>query len=322
MKKVQSQWQILVLLLFGAQLYAQFDINKGKQLYDSKDFQAAIPYFQAQLSMHPDNFEAIEYLGDCFAYTGDFKSAKETYKKLLTRTQPTATDYYKIGGATALYAKSLPKVSAVWYIEEIKRNFKKALELNPNHIDTHWALVELYMQLPGVLGGGNHKAEEQAKQLLKVSPVDGYLALGYIFEYAQEPQKAEYNYRKAVEIGQSNHCYQKLSDFYIKQNQVSEALKLYEKGCKQKKRNAFYYQLGKLSAMYDLENEKGLTALEFYIENWSTADGVPIAWARYRMAQIYHHKGDVPKAIECIKKALADMPDNETFKGFLTQLTS
>ena len=62
-------------------------------------------------------------------------------------------------------------------------DYKKSLSLNPNHIDARWALIEYYLQVPALFGGSEKNAQRYADELIKLSPVDGYLSKGRIDEY-------------------------------------------------------------------------------------------------------------------------------------------
>ena len=125
-----------------------------------------------------------------------------------------ANYYYKFGGSLGMKAKDSNKFKALGMIGEIKASFEKAIELNPNHIEARWALIELYLQLPGIVGGSERKAQKYANELLKISPVDGYLAKGHIAEYFNQFNDAEKNYSKAIAIGHSKNTFQKLYNLY------------------------------------------------------------------------------------------------------------
>jgi hypothetical protein len=47
--------------------------------------------------------------------------------------------------------------------------FEKAISLNPKHIESCWALIELYIQLPGIVGGSESKAIKYSNELLRLS---------------------------------------------------------------------------------------------------------------------------------------------------------
>ena len=121
-------------------------------------------------------------------------------------------------------AKESNKFKALGMIDDIKGSFEKAIQINPNHIEARWALIELYLQLPGIVGGSERKADKYASELLKISPVDGYLAKGHIAEYFNRFKEAEKQYNKAIAVSGSKTSYQKLADLYKnKMNQPQKA---------------------------------------------------------------------------------------------------
>ena len=110
-------------------------------------------------------------------------------------------------------------------------------------------------------------------------------------------------------------CFEKLTQLYESQNQPEKALANLESAQKKHQRNALHYQIGKICADYNLQLDKGETCLLVYIENYTAADGVPKEWAYYRLAQIYKHKRDRPKALEYIDKALGIRSDFKQAKA-------
>ncbi len=78
-----------------------------------------------------------------------------------------------------------------------------------------WALIEIYLQLPGIFGGSESKAISYSNQLAQLSPVDGYLSKGRIDVYFKRYALAEKNFIKAHEIGKSKITFQKLYNLYL-----------------------------------------------------------------------------------------------------------
>ena len=54
--------------------------------------------------------------------------------------------------------------------------------------------------------------------------------------------------------------------------------------------------------------------MKTYLNNYSAKDGVPRAWAYYRLAQIYKHKKDKDEALKWIEKAIVGLPKIKVFK--------
>ncbi|WP_089373003.1 tetratricopeptide repeat protein [Dokdonia pacifica] len=306
---------ILFLLLFPICSFAQVDTSntafaKAETFFNNKKYTQAKPIFQSYLKQHPNDLKTLEYLGDIYGYAEDWDEAINYYEKLVELAPKVANYHYKYGGVLGMKALAISKIRALALVGDIKEAFVTATELDPTHIEARWALVEFYIQLPGIIGGSESKAKRYANELSKLSPVDGYLAHGYIAEYNDKPKDAEYNYKKAVAVGGSVVCYTKLYEHYEKNDAPDKALQVLDEARKKyNSENRLHYQLGKIAGQYGIGLDQGIECLDKYIMNYTPADGVPKDWAYYRLAQIYRHKMEKQKASVWISKALEDRPD-------------
>jgi len=303
---------LLILFLFASFIctsYAQASFQKGVIYYEKEQFEKAKPLFEAYLKENPNDKKAREYLGDIAGHKKDWDTAIDYYESLVEEDDENANFHFKAGGAMGMKALEVSKIRALSYIGDIKEHFETAATLDPKHIEVRWALVELYMQLPGIIGGSEKKATKYANQLAKISPVDGHLANGYIAEYDDRPKDAETFYKKAIEVGGSVHTYEKLAEHYEKNDQPKKAIETVSNCLKVHDRNSLHYQIGKIAAMYNLNAQLGINCLQKYIENHSVKDGVPKDWAYYRLAQIYKNIGDKDQALQWINKALSSRSD-------------
>ncbi|MFC5196369.1 tetratricopeptide repeat protein [Bizionia hallyeonensis] len=292
---------------------AQQTLDDVALLLEQKYYKQAETLVKPYVNANPTNQRAVELLGDAYGYQAKWDAAISQYETLVVMDPNKANFHYKYGGAMGMKALEVNKVSAFMLIDDIEDAFLKAAELDIKHINTRWALVELYMQLPGIVGGSVKKSLKYANELEALSKVDGYLAKGYIYEYDDEPELAETYYKRAITTGGSITCFDKLSSFYEKQQQPEKAIATIEASQKKHERNAVHYQIGKVAAEYNLQLEKGENCLKTYIENYSVEDGVPKAWANYRLAQIYKHQNHKKEALKHINLALAELPEIDVF---------
>jgi len=219
--------QFLFLLFFPILLWSQSDYDKGIKLFQEKKYAIAQKFFENHLKKEPTDLKTIEYLGDIAGHQKQWDEAIVYYKKLKLQFPKTANYHYKFGGALGMKAKSVNKFKALGMIDDIKAAFETAANLDKKHIDTRWALVMLYIELPGIVGGSETKAQHYAEELLQLSKVDGFLAKGYIDVYFKRYKKAEIHLKKAHEIGQSKTTFEKLYDLYLnKLKDVEKAKKL------------------------------------------------------------------------------------------------
>lgn len=207
--------QLLFFLLFPILLWSQSDFEKAEKLFEQKKYASAEMCFENYLKQHPNDSRTTEYLGDVAGHQKQWDKAIGYYKKLKMQFPKNANYHYKFGGALAMKAKEANKFQALGMIDDVKTAFETAAKLDTKHIDTRWALVMLYLELPGIIGGSEVKAQKYGNELHQLSKVDGYLAKGYIDVYFKRYQKAEEHYKKAHEIGNSKTTFEKLYDLYL-----------------------------------------------------------------------------------------------------------
>jgi tetratricopeptide (TPR) repeat protein len=201
-------------LLFPLLIFSQSDFDRGEKLFREEKFEQAQVLLEHVLVTQPSNLKAIEYLGDIAGRNKSWDKALGYYKKLKQLKPTEANYYYKYGGVLGMKAKESSKFQALGMIGEIKESFEKAITLNPKHIEARWALVMIYIQLPGIVGGSETKAIKYSNELLKLSPVDGYLSKGQIEEYFKRYSLAEQQYKKAIAAGSTKVGGQMLANLY------------------------------------------------------------------------------------------------------------
>ncbi|WP_299778337.1 hypothetical protein [uncultured Formosa sp.] len=211
-------------------LFSQQILVEAQAYFDAKNYNETISVLKPFVVTTKTNFEAMELLGDAYSHLKVWDSAIVEYKNLVVIDDENANYHYKYGGALAMKALKADKMSAIPLILDAKSEFLKASELDEKHIETRWALVKLYMELPWVLGGSTSKAIQFANQLIALSEVDGYLAKGYLYNKDGDYKQAKFYYKQAVEVGQSKTCYTELANFYLKYQEKDKALTILRTG--------------------------------------------------------------------------------------------
>jgi tetratricopeptide (TPR) repeat protein len=185
--------------------------------------------FESVLKENPSHIKSLEYLGDIAGQNKSWDKAIMYYQKI-KQLQPNNADFhYKYGGALGMKAKIVNKFKALAMIDEIKSSFEKAVSLDQKHAASRWGLVMFYLELPGIVGGSESKAVAYSNELMRLSPLEGYLSKGYIEEFFGRNKKAELNYSKALELTNSKLAFQKLYNLYTyKMKNLEKAKKLKE----------------------------------------------------------------------------------------------
>ncbi|WP_246139098.1 tetratricopeptide repeat protein [Gelidibacter salicanalis] len=292
----------------------QAEFKKTEQLFVSNQFGKAENLMVSYVKDHPNDEKGIELLGDAYGHQKKWDDAIDSYKKLVEMSPKTANYHYKYGGALGMKALSVSKIQALGIIGDVKDAFTTAAELDPKHIETRWALVKLYMQLPGIIGGSKSKALSYADELQDISKVDGLLAKGYIYEYDKDFNAAEKYYKLAITEGGSLHCYEQLTNLYEAKKQPELMISTMEAAFNKHKSNALNYQIGKVVADYKIQLDKGEMHLQHYLENYEKEDGISKSWANYRLAQIYKLQKNKAEALKYIDLVIGESPRADAFK--------
>lgn len=220
----------------------------------------------------------FELLGDIASFEKNWDTAISYYKKLIAANPEKASFNLKYGGALGMKALSVSKLQAVVYIPDIKKHLALAADQDRSQIESRRALVELYIKLPGLLGGSDEKASMYADQLHDVSPVNAYLAKGFIVKEQENIERALVYYKKA--------------------------LNRYKNSSLKGQSNSLNYELGKVSAELNLEPHYGIQLLDTYVKNYSYKDIYSMEWVYLRKAQILANMKNKKDALVNIDKAI------------------
>jgi len=299
----------LLLLLFPMIVISQPTIQKIERLIAQQKLSEAEILAVDYNNHNPLDLSTIELLGDVYGHQKKWDEAIIQYKKLVDTEKLNANYQFKYGGVLGMKALTVNKFKALPIINQAKTAFLTAANLDSTHIEVRWALVKLYMQLPGIVGGSKRKSVIYAQELESLSKVDGLLAKAYINEYDKKPLVAEFYYQKAVEVGGSPHCYDKLIKIYLSLDEFNKAILTIEDAYRKHRQNNLMYQLGELSSIHKIELNKGELSIKKFIDNYSKEDVVSVEWAYLRLAQIQKYNNNIPDAIENVNRALLICPD-------------
>ncbi len=269
---MMKQHFFLLIFCFPILIFGQEIPDDFYALWASKSYDKLTPKLEQFIALHPTNYDAIELLGDVYGSKLDWDSAAYHYEKLV-QAQPSVANYhFKFGGVLGQKAKVSSRFDALSLIGQVKKSFYRAATLDPLHWQVRWALVELYVQLPALLGGSYKKALAYAEELESISKINGYFAKAYIYE--QKEDKVQYNIfaKKGMELRQTISCLKHRSQQQPK--------------C-ESHNNSLHYDLAIACLNEDLDTSSSLFLLKKYISEFNSIDRTPLEMAHYQLARLY-----------------------------------
>ena len=218
-------------------------------LYNNGDVKECLLRAKKVAKIYPEEPFVFNLIGVVSASIGSYEEAIESYKRAL-KINPNYFEVYNNLGV-ALNDSKKPK-DAISYL-------RKALKINPHYPEAYNNLGNALKEIESL-----DQAIESYENAIKLNPkfIDPYTNLAIVFASKKnENEKAEYYFKKALEISPENsEALKYFSDFLVSIQRYSEAKALLEKCLILVPRNPDVLNL--LGQVYKSENfEK---ALEFY----------------------------------------------------------
>ena len=272
---------VFIGVLHPVSLSAQASAERAEVLIRNWEFDQAEMLLSREKKKDPGNPELYEKLGDLYGLQKVWDKALENYEALL-RFDPGNADYhFKVGGIYGMMALE-NKLKALGLIDDIKYHFSRAAELDKYHLESRWALIEFYLELPAIVGGSYAKAMGYADELFEISPVEGYLARGYIEDYRDRRDRARENFAQAAVY------MERINRSYPREN--------------------IHYQFGKIASQYGINTRGGLWHLRQYEMRYNPYSRIGLEWIYYHMALILQRERQNEQALQYLNKSLEVVP--------------
>ena len=194
-------------------------------------------------------------------------------------------------------ADSVSFVSAFNLAKRSRAEFEQAASLDPNDGETLSDLGEFYSSAPGVVGGGNDKAQGLVPRLQKIEAARAHVLMGRIAESAKDYGTAEREYKLATVNNQHPaFAWMTLGSFYRKRERWDDMQSAVESGYR-----AAQHDRGAGVALYNgaavlIKGKRNLALaakmLEDYLANYSKSEEAPAFQAHTRLARLKAQLGD------------------------------
>jgi tetratricopeptide (TPR) repeat protein len=181
----------------------------------------AISALNGQASSNPRDAELMHLLCRAYFQYEDWDRAESRCKRAI-ELQPNNSGYHRwlgrIYGQKAEHA-TLPIGLAL----KTRDEFFRAAQLDPTDTNAGIDVAEYYLEAPGMMGGGQDKAREQAKVRGRISPAQEHWVYARIAEKNKDYAAAEREYRQMIEVSKGNaEAWLNLGFFYRNRKRYDE----------------------------------------------------------------------------------------------------
>lgn len=205
------------------------------------------------------------------------------------------------GRALGEKAENASFISAYSLAKHARAEFEQAVGLDSHNVAALTDLGEFYTSAPGVVGGGNDKAEGLLPMLDKIDPESAHQLRGRMAESRKDYGSAEREYQLAISASQHpSFPWMSLGSFYRKRERFDQMESAVQNGYKAALRDktAGVALYNGASVLIRGERNLALAAemLKRYLTDYSKSEEAPAFIAHTRLAHLKSQLGDAPGA--------------------------
>jgi len=260
------------------------------------EFPVSLLWAEKALALDPQSPAALGIIGDAQVELGDYDAAAESYQKMMD-ARPDLSSWSR--GAHLLWLTG-EKTKALWLME-------KAIRAGAPHAEnTAWCRAQLAMM--HFHDGAYLPAQQTLDPALKSGTLNArvLLAAGRIAAARGEPDAAAAHYRRLLEAGPQHDALVALGDLHNARGDKEKAEKCYA-GVEQlhakhlaahsKAGNHSHLAMAGFLAGHDRNPAEALRLVQHEKLTGNVHAADTLAW-------IYFKSGDLPRAVEAMKRAL------------------
>lgn len=224
---------------------------------------------------------------------GDADAAAKLFEQAVAMKPNVAEYHFQLGTAYGAQAQKAGMFGGFSLAKKTKGEFERAVQLDPNHLQARLALVDFYSIAPGIAGGSDEKAIEQATEIKKHDALEGHRALGRVYVRQKKVDLARKEFVEAVrEQPTSPKAHYYLGNFLVGQKDWSGSLHEYEYALKlDPNYMPAYFRIGHHAATSESNYAKGEEALRKYLGYTPAEDEPGLASAWYYLGMIQEKQG-------------------------------
>lgn len=203
--------------------FAQID-STGIKLLEQKKYSEAKSFFESAVKKNKKDAEARYYLAQSLMFLKNFDDAQDEIDEAIDLNEKVSKYHLLRGNILGQKAMNANVVSMGFLAPKIKSAYLRAVELDATSIEARNGLFMYYLMAPGVMGGSDEKAIEQANAVVKLDAFRGHLLLAMYHNRKKDFAKAEVEFKEAIKADpKKTMAYKQFGYFYMNQKRFSEA---------------------------------------------------------------------------------------------------
>ncbi len=211
-----------VLLLLIASVTASM-ADSARDMLAAGRIDEAIAQLNGRLSSTAPDAESSNLLCRAYFALEDWDRAESSCRKAVSLAPDNSRFHLWLGRVYGEKADRANFLAAAGLAGKVRGEFERAVQLNPNDVDARVDLAEFYLEAPGIVGGGEQKAREQAQSIAALNSARAHWVYARISEKKKEADAAEREYHQYIDQSHGDaEAWLDLASFLRRQKRFDE----------------------------------------------------------------------------------------------------
>jgi tetratricopeptide (TPR) repeat protein len=306
----------------AAQTPAQSALQRGMQLYEAGDREAARRHLEPVAAGRHGDPEAAYYLGRIALESGDWDGAVKWLERAVSLAPEVATYHVRLGQAYGQKAQRASRLQQPGLATKVRASLTRALDLDPDNVDAHSGLIDFHLIAPRIMGGNKATALEHARAIQARNAYLGSFLAARVHASSNEPDRAIQELRSlmaafpdsaapAISLAVLHHGRQE----WAAAMQVLRPL-----AAASPPRWSAVYQVGRTGALSGDYLDEAERALRRYLAHEPAQGEASHTAAHWRLGMVLEHRGDRVGARAAYEAALRLDPGYDEARKALNRL--
>lgn len=220
MKRIFQALFVVVLLLSVLPAAAA---DSAQDMLAAGRIDEAITALKGRLSSAPTDAESANLLCRSYYAMEDWDRAESACKKAVALDSNNSRFHLWMGRVYGGKADRANFFIAASLAGKVLDEFQRAVQLDPKDVAARLDLAEFYLEAPGIVGGGEDKAREQARTIGTINPAREHWVYARIAEKKKDTKTAEREYRQYIDLSKGDaEAWLNLALFFRRQKRLDE----------------------------------------------------------------------------------------------------
>src|SRR5262245_59438422 len=190
---------LIPMALVGSGLQQEALLEAARSAYEASEYSKAVEALQGAAVKDAKNGEIQLLLAKSYLELQQHDAAIRSAEKAV-EIEPQNSVYHEwLGRAYGDKADHAGWFSAISLAKKTRKEFQNAVDLDARNFSARQALIEFDCSAPGIVGGGEDKAQPHIKELMEMDSAEGHFAAGNCRRQKKNFAEADEEFTKSLE---------------------------------------------------------------------------------------------------------------------------